>query len=249
MSALKKRTEGSESASIEGLRTELKKASDAAYAKVAARFFKTGKGEYGEGDIFIGVRVPAIRAIVKGYHSLSYEDTIALLKSPVHEERMSGAMILVHRYKGRKTTSEERTRIYDFYMTHAGYFNNWDLVDLTAPVIPGDFLLNRDREILREFATDDNMWKRRISIVTTHAFIKKGDCVSTYEIAEMLLEDDCDLIHKAVGWMLREAGKIDMTEEETFLKKHLNEIPRTALRYAIEKFPESKRKRYLQGSV
>ena len=247
MPALKKQTECS--ASIGGLRNELKKASDTAYAKVAARFFKTGKGEYGEGDIFIGVRVPAIRGIVKGFHSLSYDDTIELLASPVHEERMSGAMILVHRYKGRKTTPEERTRIYDFYMTHAGYFNNWDLVDLTAPAISGDYLLDRDRKILREFAASDNMWKRRISIVTTHAFIKKGDCASTYEIAEMLLGDECDLIHKAVGWMLREAGKIDMTAEETFLRKHLNDLPRTALRYAIEKFPETKRKKYLQGSV
>lgn len=247
MSALKKQTECS--ASVEGLRTALKKASDSAYAKVAARFFKTGKGEYGEGDIFIGVRVPMIRGIVKGFHSLSYDDTIELLASPVHEERMSGALILVHRYKERKAAPEERTRIYDFYMTHAGYFNNWDLVDLTAPAIPGDHLLNRDRKILREFAVSDNMWKRRISIVTTHAFIKKRDCATTYEIAGMLLGDECDLIHKAVGWMLREAGKIDMAAEEVFLKKHLNDIPRTALRYAIEKFPESKRKRYLQGSV
>ena len=243
------RTECSVSASLEGLRTALRKASDDAYAKVAARFFKTGKGEYGEGDIFIGVRVPAIREIVKGFHSLSSDDTIELLTSPIHEERMSGAMILVHRYKGRKTAPEERTRIYDFYMTHAQYFNNWDLVDLTAPAIPGEYLIDRDRKILREFAGSDNMWKRRISIVTTHAFIKKSDCTSTYEIAGMLLGDKCDLIHKAVGWMLREAGKIDMTAEEVFLKKHLNDIPRTALRYAIEKFPESKRKRYLQGSI
>lgn len=249
MSALKRKIRDAESVTVEGLRTELGKTADPSYAKTAARFFKTGKGEYGEGDIFIGVRVPDIRGIVKKYQSLSFDDTIGLLRSPVHEERMSGALILVHRYKVSKKNPEERARIYDFYMKHAECFNNWDLVDLTAPSVPGDYLFERDRSILHDFARSRNLWKRRISIVATHSFMKRGDCSTTYEIAETLLGDNCDLIHKAVGWMLREAGKVDMAAEEKFLKKHLEDIPRTALRYAIEKFPESRRQRYLQGAV
>jgi len=235
--------------SLKNLRNELKSASNRDYAEVAARFFKTGKGEYGEGDVFIGVRVPRIREIVKGYRALSLDDACELLASPIHEERMSGAMILVQRYRARSISSDERHAIYEFYMSHAESFNNWDLVDLTAPMIAGDYLYDHDRKILFTFAKSSNLWRRRISIISTQGFIRKGDCSTTFEIAEILLGDTHDLIHKAVGWMLREAGKVNTDDEEAFLRKHLSVMPRTMLRYAIEKFPELKRKKYLEGKI
>jgi 3-methyladenine DNA glycosylase AlkD len=235
--------------SLDGLRRELSDAANPEYAKTAAWFFKTGKGEYGEGDVFIGVRVPAIRAIVKGYMGLSLDDIGRLVRSEIHEERLSGMLLLVMKYKSKKATDTERKVLYDYYIDHADRINNWDLVDLSAPSIAGDYLFSRDRSILKKLARSKCLWERRISIIATQEFIRRGDFSTTLEIAALLLGDTHDLIHKAVGWMLREVGKRDMKTEESFLAKHYRKMPRTMLRYAIEKFPEKKRKRYLEGKI
>jgi 3-methyladenine DNA glycosylase AlkD len=216
-------------------------------AQAHQRFFKTGPGEYGEGDLFLGIRVPHIRKLVSKYRGLSLADTKKLLKSKWHEERLFALLMLVDSFKSGSDDLKES--IYSLYMTSTKWINNWDLIDLTAAHIPGAWLSDRDREPLFDFAKSDDLWKKRIAIISTHCFIRKNDFSHTLAISEILLTDRHDLIHKAVGWMLREAGKRNLEVEEVFLKKHYSKMPRTMLRYAIEKFPEEKRQNYLKGRI
>ena len=229
------------------IRLVIKKQGNASHAKTMQRFFKTGKGEYGEGDIFVGLKVPVQRQIAKQFSDLSLSDIQQLLKSKIHEERLTSLFILIDQYQ--KADENKKEKIFSFYLKNRKHINNWDLVDLSAPKIVGKHLLNRDKNILIEFAHSQNLWEKRISILSTYTFIKNGNFDTTIQIAKILLNDDHDLIHKAVGWMLREMGKIDLATLETFLKKHYKKMPRTMLRYAIEKFPKGKRKKYLKGLI
>jgi len=217
------------------------------HAKTMQWFFKTGKGEYGEGDKFVGIKVPAQRKIAKQFSKLNLEDLQILLNSKIHEERLISLLILVGKYD--KADEKEKESIYAFYKKNSRKINNWDLVDLSAPKIIGTHLLNRDKKILYKYAHSNNLWQKRISIISTYSFIKNHDFKTTLEIADVLLNDDHDLIHKAVGWMLREVGKQDMNTLENFLKTRYNKMPRTMLRYSIEKFPDKKRKKYLIGKI
>jgi 3-methyladenine DNA glycosylase AlkD len=209
-------------------------------------FFKTGKGEYAEGDIFIGLTVPNTRKIAIKYKDLPLKTVEELMKSKIHEERLCALLILVHIFK---TNPEKREEIYNFYLKNTKYINNWDLVDLSAPNIPGNYLFDKDKSILYKLVKSQNLWERRISILSTFAFIKNNEFTDSLKLAEILLHDKHDLIHKAVGWMLREIGKRDLKVLETFLQKHYKYMPRTMLRYSIEKFPENKRKKYLLGKI
>jgi len=235
---------------LQSLRKELKTAADSSYAQTAQRFFKTGKGEYGEGDIFIGVRVPHVRSIIKPYCSMiSLQETGQLLSSKIHEERLCALMILVQQYRSAENDETRQTEIFNFYIKNSSRINNWDLVDLSAPYISGDYLFERDRSILEKLARSGNLWKKRISIITTLGFIKRGDIAHSFLIADILINDSHDLMHKAVGWTLRETGKKDIESLEKYLKSRYKKMPRTMLRYAIEKFPESIRKKYLTGRI
>lgn len=211
------------------------------------RFFKTGEGEYGEGDKFIGVRVPLIRKLVREFRGLSLEEMKTLLFSSWHEERLFALLMMCDSFK--RGDDKRKEGIYDLFMNSTTNINNWDLVDSSAPYIAGVWLYGRDRTPLYKFAVSNNLWERRIAIIATQYFIRRNDFTDTLGIAEILLEDREDLIHKAVGWMLREAGNKDMKTEEKFLKKHYKRMPRTMLRYAIEKFPEEKRQMYLKGLI
>tara|TARA_Y100001960_G_scaffold133950_1_gene142148 strand:- start:213 stop:911 length:699 start_codon:yes stop_codon:yes gene_type:complete len=217
-------------------------------AKHSLRFFKTAKGEYGHGDIFLGVRTPQIRLIAKKHIGISTTEMKTLIKSKYHEERLLGLIILVNKYSKAKD-EKSKNQLYKIYVSSFKYVNNWDLVDVTCPHIIGKHLMDNDRSILYSWAKSDDLWTKRIAIVSTHWFIRKNDLQDTFKIAEMLLNDEHDLIHKAVGWMLREAGKRDLEKEEIFLKKHYKNMPRTMLRYSIEKFPEPKRQKYLKGKI
>ena len=229
---------------LKDIRKDLKKFADPMRAKILARFFKTGQGEYGEGDIFLGVMVGQSRTVAKRYwKEASFEDMGALLQSPIHEERLVALLILVDKY----THADEKTKktVYHFYLNNTRKVNNWDLVDLTSHRIVGDYLFERDKSVLYRLAKSENIWERRIAIVATYHFIKKDKYDETFKIAELLLKDKQDLIHKAVGWMLREVGKRDQKQAEIFLKKHREVCPRTTLRYAIERFDPKKRQFYL----
>lgn len=219
--------------------SDLQEFASPAKAKSSAWFFKTGKGQYGEGDQFIGVTVPLQRMVAKKYKDLPLKDIDQLLNSPIHEHRLTALFILVGQYK------KLPARVYDFYLKHTTKINNWDLVDSSASYIVGEWLMDKDRTILYKLARSKNLWERRIAIIATGAFIKNKEFKDTFAIAELLLHDDHDLIHKAVGWMLREVGKRDQKAEEAFLKKYYKTMPRTMLRYAIEKFSEDKRHEYL----
>ena len=209
------------------------------------RFFKTGKGEYGEGDRFLGLVVPQIRGFVETYYKeLEFGDIETLITSPFHEERLLALLVLVKKFENADKTG--RKKIYDFYLRHLKYINNWDLVDLSAPKIVGAYLFEKDRTKLFTLAHSKNLWSRRVAILSTFYFIYNGDYSDALKISLILKDDREDLIHKAVGWMLREIGKRCSVEaEEEFLKKHYRTMPRTMLRYAIERFPEAKRKSYL----
>ena len=207
------------------------------------RFFKTGKGQYGEGDKFIGVTMPDTRKVVKKYWDISSSETLKFVKSPIHEERMLGLLILVEKHKrGDETT---RKKVYEIYIKHFKYINNWDLVDVTAPYIIGMELKNKNNSQLTKWAKSKDLWTRRIAIIGTFYLTRQGELEEVYRISKILLKDDHDLIHKAVGWMLREAGKKDQKRLEQFLLVHGPKMPRTMLRYAIEKFEEKKRKQFL----
>jgi len=226
---------------------ELQDKSNPEQAKILQRFFKTGEGEYGEGDIFLGVKVPEQRKIAKKYYGLGLYKLQELLNSKTHEHRLTAIIILGEKYKRAK--EEEKENIFNFYLKNTKNINNWDLVDLSAPGIVGSFLLNKDKKILYELSRSKNLWEKRIAIISTFAFIRKEEFEDVLAISELLLNDEHDLLHKAVGWMLREIGKRDLEVEEEFLKQHYKDMPRTMLRYAIEKFEEEKRKKYLNGEI
>ena len=229
------------------IRKEIMKNANPQKALLLQRFFKTGPGEYGEGDIFLGIMVPVQRSIAKKYKHLSLKDLKVLLHSNHHEERLIALLILVEQYKkGDENLKEE---IFTFYHLHRKRINNWDLVDLTAHIISGSYLLDKDKTILYKLAKSKNVWDRRIAVISTFHFIKNNMFDDALGIAEILLYDKHDLIQKAVGWMLREIGNRDINTEEGFLEKHYKTMSRTMLRYAIEKFPEKKRLAYLKGTV
>ncbi len=214
-----------------------------------ARFFKSGKGEYGEGDYFLGIKVPVITKLAKYNTGVSLYDVGVLLKNKWHEIRVLAVKLLVLKFSSRKTSNQEKTRIYKFYLKNTKNINNWDLVDISCHYIVGSFLLNKKAEakrVLSKLAKSKNLWERRIAIISTYAFIRNNDLTLTYEIADMLLRDQHDLMHKAVGWMLREAGKRDGLRLKAYLKENIAKISRTALRYAIERFEESERKKFLR---
>ncbi len=232
---------------IEDLKRELSLYSDFEKANILQRFFKTGKGQYGEGDIFLGIIVPNTRKVAKKFSDLPLSEIKEILYSKVHEERLCALLLLVEKFN--KANDLEQKKIFDFYIKNAQQANNWDLVDLSAPKIVGKYLLNKPKTILYKFAKSKNLWEKRISIVSTYTFIKAGEYKDTFKIAEILMNDKHDLIHKAVGWMLREVGKMSQKDEEKFLQKYYKKMPRTTLRYAIEKFPEEKRQKYLKSTI
>ena len=211
-------------------------------------FFKTGKGEYGEGDRFLGLTVPQCRKIAKQYKTLPFSDISNLFQSAYHEERLVAVLILVEQFQ--KGNEKEKKIICEYYLANTKCINNWDLVDVSAHKIVGAYLIDKDRTILYSLAKSNSLWEKRISIISTFWFINNKEYKDTFAISEILLHDTHDLIHKAVGWMLREVGKrIDQDIEEQFLRKHYKNMPRTMLRYAIERFPEELRQKYLKGKI
>jgi 3-methyladenine DNA glycosylase AlkD len=235
-----------DSMNAETVQHALANLADPTIAEHSQRFFKTGPGEYGEGDRFRGVRVPILRTVARQFDPLSLSEVERLLHSPFHEDRLTALLILVRQF-GRK--GADRQAIYDLYRRNTAFINNWDLVDSSAPQIVGGFLADKPRAILDDLAISDSLWERRIAIMATMHFIKSGQFEDTLRLARVLLHDKEDLIHKAVGWMLREVGNRDRTVEEAFLAQTYRTMPRTMLRYAIEKFPEDKRKAYLLGGI
>lgn len=229
---------------VEQCRQALVDLGDPVKAEFLSHFFKTGKGQYGHGDKFLGVVVPATRAVAAQCGDHTLEQIAALLDDPYHEVRLLGGLLLERIYRKHKA---QRGEIVDFYLKNLPKFNNWDLVDLTCYGILGDWMLTHDREVLYELASSANLWERRASIVSTMALIRNGELNDTFALAEKLLGCPEDLMHKAVGWLLREAGKRDRLWLDAFLGKHYPRIPRTALRYAIEKHPEPERKAWLRG--
>ncbi|NQV08229.1 DNA alkylation repair protein [Candidatus Woesearchaeota archaeon] len=229
---------------LENLKKDLAKHGSKKKAKLLQGFFKTGKGEYGEGDIFLGVMVPKTREVAKKYKHLSFSDTKKLLKSKIHEHRQCALLILVHNFENGD--NKEKRKIVDFYLANTKYVNNWDLVDLTAHKILGAYYFDKNRSILYKLAKSKDLWEKRISVVSTFWFIRYNDFKDSLKLAEIHLNDDHDLMHKAVGWMLREIGKKDQKTEEKFLKKYHKTMPRTMLRYSIERFSENKRKFYMK---
>ena len=232
---------------LAGIRREIRALGSPARAKSSLRFFRTGRGEYGEGDKFLGLTVPEMRAIARRYRTLDHDAVVELLQSPWHEERLVALVLLVDAYK--RGNKSERDRIYRAYLANTNRVNNWDLVDSSAGAIVGGHLDATQISLLERLARSKDLWERRIAIVATFHFIKQNEFAPTLRIAEMLLLDPHDLIHKAVGWMLREVGKKDRKALDMFLSKHYRTMPRTALRYAIERHPEAIRKRYLDGTI
>lgn len=225
------------------LKKEIKKQADLPQARFLQRFFKTSRGGYAEGDVFLGIRVPQSRILVKKYRELSLAQAGSLLRSKYHEERLIALLILVDNFEHGNEAL--KTKIYKFYLNSTKFVNNWDLVDLSADKIVGEYLLDRPKAVLNKLARSKNLWERRIAMVATYQFIKNHRFAKTLEIAKILLKDRHDLIHKAVGWMLREVGKRDEKVLAQFLDKYRHRMPRTALRYAIERFPKKRRKAYL----
>lgn len=223
---------------------DIKSYADPARAKQLQRYFKTGKGEYGEGDIFIGLTVPQTRSLAKIHRQASFETIAELLKSPIHEIRLCALLILVHRFSN--APEEDQKRIVRFYLRHKKYINNWDLVDLSAPSLLGAYALRtHDYSVVNKLIKSKRLWDRRMGMLATFSFIKKNQLDIVYRFSTMLMDDPEDLMHKAAGWMLREAGKKDPERLLTFIQKYTNRMPRTMLRYAIEKFPPKKRKELL----
>lgn len=212
-------------------------------AASTARFFRTGPGQYGEGDVFIGVRVPAMRVLARELRGLPLQETGLLLSSAIHEERHLALLVMV--LQMAKSGERQREELYDFYLGGTRYINNWDLVDCSAPHVVGSFLLHKAREPLFRLAESHSLWERRIAIVSTQHFIRHGDLTDTFLLGRRLLHDAEDLIHKATGWMLREAGIRDESLLLAFLDQHAPEMPRTMLRYAMERLPAELRRRYL----
>jgi len=228
----------------QAIKTALERAASSEKSLVLSRFFKTGKGDYGAGDVFIGVPIPAIRLICKQFFKqTALSDIHILLTDPIHEIRMAAVLILVYQFE--KASEADRKIIYDFYLAHATEINNWDFVDSSAQHIVGCYLFDKPRNILSQLARSPSLWEQRIAIIATFYFIKQQQFADTFQIAEILLNHHHDLIHKAVGWMLREVGKRNQAELENFLNRHYHVMPRTMLRYAIEKFSEPLRQQYL----
>lgn len=232
---------------IQDIRRRLEKLKNKEKAQILQRFFKTGPGEYGEGDVFLGIKVPELRKLAKEYQGITVREAKQLLRSYIHEERLLALLILIRAF----SKGDEKTKkgIYELYLKNTEFINNWDLVDASAEHIVGAYLMEKSKEPLYHLAKSRSLWERRISIMATSHFIKQKAFSETLKISKMLLSDEEDLIHKAVGWMLREVGKRHMSTEENFLKEHYKKMPRTMLRYAIERFPESKRQRYLKGKI
>ncbi|MBD3253256.1 DNA alkylation repair protein [Candidatus Pacearchaeota archaeon] len=230
---------------LKELEKEIEKLANPEKSKILQKFFKTGKGEYGEGDVFLGISGGDMRKIAKEFRKLNTNDIQKLLDSKINEKRSIALLILTEQY--RKTDNKGKKRIVDLYLKNTKNINNWNLVDISAPHILGNYLIDKDRKILYQLAVSENLWEKRISIVATFAFIRNNDFNDCLKISEILLNNRHDLIHKAVGWMLREVWKKDNITVENFIKKHYSTIPRTSLRYAIERFEENKRKRYLKG--
>ncbi|MBI3984530.1 MAG: DNA alkylation repair protein [Candidatus Levybacteria bacterium] len=231
---------------LKKLKIDIKKSANPKKASFLQRFFKTSEGEYGFGDVFIGLTVPKSREIAIKYKDLDFNDILTLLKSPVHEERLIALLILVHQYEKEEMLQR---RIYEFYLKNTKYINNWDLVDLSSDKIVGAYLIDKPKDILVKLSKSNNLWERRIAMIATYNFIKNKMFDETLLIAENLIADENDLIQKAVGWMLREVGNRDLKKEEQFLKKYYKTMGRTALRYAIEKFPQNLRQKYLAGKI
>jgi 3-methyladenine DNA glycosylase AlkD len=232
---------------LTSLKREARDLADPAIAARSRTYFKTGPGEYGEGDAFLGLRLPTLRSLVKNYRDLDYTDALKLLKSEWHEERLLGVLLLVSSYD--RGDPRQKERIYREYLKNAKRVNNWDLVDSSAPQIVGAHLTPANVGVLVKLAKSKNLWERRIAIIATQYFIRKKEFRPTLTIAELLLDDPEDLIHKAVGWMLREVGNRDRDVLDAFLSARYSRMPRTMLRYAIERHPEKERKAYLAGSV
>ena len=231
---------------LEQLQKELNDLRNPEQAKNLQRFFKTGAGEYAEGDIFLGIKVPVSRQLAKKYSHLNFQEIQQLLNSKIHEHRLIALLILIEKYKKSKKNRLEQRKIFELYLKNTKNINNWDLVDLSAPQILGDFLQKEGTDLLINLAQSKNLWERRIAIISTYSFIKKRRFGETLEISEILLNDTHDLIHKAVGWMLREVGKRNKPMLDLFLMQRYHKMPRVMLRYAIEKFPEDERKRWLK---
>jgi 3-methyladenine DNA glycosylase AlkD len=229
------------------IKKRLRKKVGAKKARDLSWFFKTGPGEYGEGDKFLGVVIPDIRSAINDCHDIDFKELSKLLSSPFHEERMAGALILVNNFT--KADVAEREKIYKFYIKNIRRINNWDLVDLSAPTVVGGYLLKRSskdaRKVLTKLSNSKNMWERRIAILATFSFIKEGKFDESLRLAKKYLADKEDLMHKATGWMLREVGKRDQETEKKFLEKYAPTMPRTMLRYAIEKFSTAERKYFM----
>ena len=225
--------------------SDLRELADPEKAKLLQGFFKTGKGEYAEGDIFLGVVVPEQRKVAQRYAGLTLPEIQTLLNSKIHEHRLTALFILTDKYQ--KSGEQEKKKIFELYLKNKKNINNWDLIDLSAPKIVGNYLLDKKREVLYRLAKSKSLWERRISILATFEFIANNEFKDTLAISEILLNGKHDLIHKGVGWMLREVGKrVSQEKEEEFLNKHYKKMPRTMLRYAIERFPGQKRKFYLK---
>jgi 3-methyladenine DNA glycosylase AlkD len=231
--------------SLARIKKELRELADPRQAKILSGFFKTGPGQYGEGDRFLGIKVPVQRALAKRYRDLPLRDVEKLLASKIHEERLVALLILIQKYDAGDVPG--RNQIVRLYLASTRNINNWDLVDLSAERILGRHLYGGSDRLLRKLARSSSLWERRIAIVATYYFIRNGKVDTTMAIAGILLDDEHDLIHKAAGWMLREAGKRDLDAELRFLDQHAATMPRTMLRYAIEKFPEKKRLHYLKA--
>jgi 3-methyladenine DNA glycosylase AlkD len=227
------------------VRARLQELGNAEKARFLQRFFKTGPGEYAEGDVLLGVTVPAVRRLLRHYRALTPAEVLPLLASPLHEERLFALLALVRCFE--KGDDEQRLQVYSIYLASTAHINNWDLVDCSAPQIVGGYLLERPREPLYCLARSASLWERRIAILATFTFIRHGQAEDTLGIARLLLDDREDLIHKAAGWMLREVGKREQAALEAFLQRHCRVMPRTMLRYAIERFPGPLRQRYLAG--
>ncbi|ASQ91092.1 DNA alkylation repair protein [Prosthecochloris sp. GSB1] len=232
---------------VEDIQARLRSLGDQGIADRSMRFFRTGKGEYGEGDRFLGIRVPALRKQLREFAGVSLDDVGGLLFSPFHEERLFALLLLVVKFE--RGSGEERQAVYDFYIRNRNRVNNWDLVDSSAPHIAGAWLEGREKTPLYELARSASLWDRRIAIVATFHFIRRNRFDDTLNIAGLLKHDREDLIHKAVGWMLREVGKRDARAEKEFLRLHAVGMPRTMLRYAIERFPEPERRQYLKNKA
>lgn len=232
---------------IRAARADLDALANADDAIFLQRYFKTAPGHYGAGDRFLGIRVPLLRTLVRKYQLLELDECLELLHSDYHEARLLALLILARKYeRGDEAT---RADIYRLYLDNTARINNWDLVDSSAPHIVGRHLLTRDRAVLDELAVSESLWQRRIAILATQTFIKAREFADTFRIADLLIEDKEDLIHKAVGWMLREVANRNMAEAEAFLASRYHRMPRTMLRYAIEKFPEPLRQQYLRGEI